>query len=184
MPYTLVHVPEIDRSAINAFRGAYDPYVDALDAHITLVFATPEVVGEEAFIAHCGMVLAGWQPFDIHLYGLARSWDNWLFLTLQEGRSDVIRLSQALYTGLLAPYYRPDIPMEPHISLGLFTQAGAGYDLRAPSVVAFDAPRYEQALREAETLHLDYRCRATRMLVVRLTDDLKGGTPLCELPLA
>jgi 2'-5' RNA ligase len=156
MVFALVHYPNIDARRINQFRRKYDPQADLIEPHITLMFPLPESVGEERLVAHLEGVLKSWQPFPLHLRGLQRSWDGYLFLTVQEGGADIIGLHDEIYTGMLAGYRRDDIPFVPHLTLGVFSEHASGY---------------HQALGEAERLGLDYRCRMDRLHLLKLYDD-------------
>ncbi len=170
MYYGMGHFPDIDITRINAIRRKYDPTADIVDPHITVMFPVPDEISEEALAQHLTQVLKSWRPFPIRIGGFCKSWDHWLFLTLREGNDDVIRLNRAIYTGILKPYHREDIPFIPHIGLGLFVMEDAEYDMLNPQQVAFDEVRYEAALREAEAARLEYDCLLDRLDLVVLTD--------------
>jgi 2'-5' RNA ligase len=159
MAYALIHYPAIDTAQINELRHKYDPQVDLLAPHITLVFPVLDSIGEAGLVAHIGNVLRNWRQFPLRLQGLKQSWDNCLFLLLQEGNAEVIHLHDELYTGMLAPYLRQDISYVPHVTLGSF---------------ADDAELCSQALSEAEHCPLDYRCVVDRLHLVRVNDDRSG----------
>jgi 2'-5' RNA ligase len=171
MYYALVHFPDIDTTRIEQIRAKYDPTVALIAPHITLLFPLPDTVGEAAFVQQIEQALATWKPFPIHIQGFTKSPDHWLFLTLQEGRAEVIRLNRAVYSGPLARYRRADIEFIPHIGLGLFAKPGERYDPRRPERLGLDAERYTMALREAAALKLDYRCTLDRLHLVKLSDD-------------
>ena len=122
MFYALVHYPAVDTVSINQLRRSYDPQIDLIDPHITLVFPVREAIGEQRLVSHIEKILRGWKPFPIHLQGLQRSWDNYLFLLIQEGKMEVIRLHDELYTGILAKHLRDALPFVPHITLGSFAE--------------------------------------------------------------
>src|SRR5438477_6506299 len=82
MVYALVHYPAVDTQHLNELRRKYDPQVDLIAPHITLVFPVPTSIGEASLGSHIEHVLRGWQQFPIRLQGLERSWDNYLFLLL------------------------------------------------------------------------------------------------------
>ncbi len=159
MAYALVHYLAIDTERINELRHKYDPQVDLIAPHVTLVFPVPTSIGEANLVAHIGNVLGNWRQFPIHLQGLEQSGDNCLFLRLQAGNTEVIRLHDELYTGMLAPYLRQDIPYVPHVTLGSFADT---------------AELCSQALSEAERSLLDYRCAVDRLHLVRINDDRSG----------
>ena len=172
MSYALVHYPQINTRQINEFRLKYDPHVDLIEPHITFVFLLPESIGEAALINHIERVLINWRPFPIHLKGLQKSWDHWLFLILADGNEDVTRLHRDLYTGILAGYHRPDIEFIPHLGLGLFVRRDSNYDIRNPHEAFIDDESYSHALSEAQQLDFDYRCVVDRLHLVKLSGDL------------
>jgi 2'-5' RNA ligase len=153
MLYALIHYPAVDIVSINQLRRKYDPQVDLIEPHITIVFPVPGSVGEPRLVSHMEQVLRAWKPFPIHLQGLQQSWDNYLFLLIQEGKTDVIRLHDELYTGILAAYRREVVPFVPHVTLGAFPE---------------DEDRCLQALEEAEGLKLDYQSIVDRLHLVKI----------------
>jgi len=120
MSYALVHFPTVDARQIDKLRRKHDPQVDLIAPHITIVFPVPDSLGKSRLVSHVVNVLRGYKQFSISLQGLEQSWDNCLFLLLQDGRAEVIRLHDDLYTGILAPFLRRDIPYVPHLTLGAF----------------------------------------------------------------
>lgn len=170
MFYALVHYPSIDTERIDRFRRKHDPHVDVIEPHITVVF--PERVGEERLVRHVENVLRGWEPFPIHLQGLRKSWDHWLFLILQEGNAEIVRLHDELYTDVLAEYRREDIEFMPHLGLGFFARQDAAYDVLNPQRTPLDTVGYSRALEEAERLDLNYRCLLESLHLVKITDDV------------
>jgi 2'-5' RNA ligase len=172
MFYALVHYPQIETKHINSFRQKYDPHADLIGPHITFMFLVPESIGEAALINHIDNILSRWRPFPVHLKGLHKSWDHWLFLILAEGKDDVILLHRDLYTGILAEYHRPDIGFIPHLGLGLFAKRESNYDIRDPREVSLDVESYSLALRDAQQLDFDYHCEVDRLHLVKISDDI------------
>src|SRR5215216_6150529 len=110
MIYALVHYPNVDTRRITQLRKKYDPQVDLIGPHITLMFPVPAAIGEANLVAHLGRVLRGRRPFPIHLQGCQRSWDDYLFLMVQEGSAEIIGLHSEIHTGVLAGYRKEDRP--------------------------------------------------------------------------
>jgi 2'-5' RNA ligase len=154
MVYALVHYPAIDTQHIDELRRKYDPQFDLIAPHLTIVFPLPDEIDEARLVSHIGNVLGGWKRFRIRLRGLAQSRDNYLYLLTEQGSSEVIRLHNELYTGLLASYHRKDLPYVPHVTLGSFG----------------DADRCSQALREAQQNTLEYQCILDRLNIVKVGD--------------
>lgn len=177
MYYGLVHFPDIDTASINQLRRKYDPTVDRIAPHITIMFPVPDAVDLPVLVQHIEQVLADRPAFPLRLKGLVKSWDHWLFLTVQTGNQAIIELNTAIYTGILQPYHRADLEFVPHVSLGLFV-IDSGYDHADPQQLAFDEDRYQIALREAEALNLDFTCTVDRLHLVAITDDFASITPV------
>lgn len=158
MLYAVVHYPNIDTHQINKFRKKYDPQFHLIEPHLTLVFPLPDFLSESRLIHHVESVLKDSRPFPIHLQGLQRSWDDYLFLLVEEGRADIRNLHTELYTGLLAAYLREDLVYVPHLTLGSFSGA---------------ADIYSEALEEAEGLDLNLHCELDRIHIVMIDDENK-----------
>lgn len=169
MLYALVHKPVIDDSKIDGFRSKYDPYYKLIGTHLTLIFPTPDVIGKETLSNHIHSVLSRHKSFAIHLSGLGTSWDHWLNLLVSEGNQELIDLHDELYTGVMAPFLRTDLPFIPHVGLGLFVQGN--YSVINPEAVELDDSKYREALKEAEALELDYRSMVDRFDLIALNNE-------------
>ena len=156
MKYALVHYPVVDQGLINQLRGKYDPQFHLIAPHITIVFPAPDSIGERGLVSHIESVLSHWEPFPIRLKGLQRSWDKYLFLLLNKGEWDVIRLHDEIYTGLLSEYRDEVRPFIPHVTLGAFSGKNE---------------EYAQALEEAERLNLDFECMLDRLHLIKVDDE-------------
>lgn len=154
--------------------------VHLIAPHITILFPVPDEIGEDTLVDHIEAVLKPWEPFPIRLKGFDKSWDNWLFLTLEDGNTEVIRLHTEVYSGILRPYHRKDIEFVPHISLGLFVKEGVSYDPGNPQELDFDERKYTAALHEAKELGLDYSCVLDKLHLVTLADDFLRIEPSME----
>jgi 2'-5' RNA ligase len=156
MPYALAHYPAVELGSINRLRSKYDPQFHLIAPHITIMFPTPDSIGERNLVSHIEGVLRRWKSFPIRLKGLQQSWDEYLFLLLNKGAEDVIRLHDEIYTGLLSEYRDGVRQFIPHVTLG-----------------AFSAKRGERALalKEAERLNLDYECMLDRLDLIKVNDE-------------
>jgi 2'-5' RNA ligase len=169
MIYALVHYPNIDILRINQFRKKYDPQFNLIAPHITVMFPVPESVGEEKLVRHLESVLCNWQPFSIRLQEVQISSDDYLYLLLQEGGVDVIRLHNEIYTGMLVDFLREDYPFIPHLTLGVLEQGSESNTL---------------ALEEAKGLGIDQRCVFDRVHLVKVNHDRSRIILSKEFPLA
>ena len=155
MPFAVVHYPETDLGPINQLRSKYDPRFYLIEPHITLIFPFADSFGESTLVCHVEDVLEDKSPFQIRLRGLQRSGDDYLFLLIEEGEEEVRSLHMALYTGILAPHHRSELPYVPHLTLGAFSGA---------------IDRYPKALKEAMTLELDSRSQFDRAHIIKVNE--------------
>jgi len=88
--------------------------------------------------------------------GLQQSWDEYLFLLLNKGEGDVIRLHDEIYTGLPSEYRNEVRPFIPHVTLGAFSAKSEEFAL---------------ALKEAEQLKFNYECMLDRLHLIKLNDE-------------
>ncbi|HJZ79528.1 MAG TPA: 2'-5' RNA ligase family protein [Pyrinomonadaceae bacterium] len=156
MPYALIHYPAADLRLIDGLRSKYDPQFRLIAPHITIMFPAPDSIGERSLVAHIESVSHRWESFPIRLKGLQKSWDEYLFLLLNKGEEDVIRLHGEIYTGLLCEYCDEARPFIPHLTLGVFSGKNE---------------EYSQALKEAEQLKLDYECAMDRLHLIKINDE-------------
>ena len=170
MIYALVHYPDVDARGINQLREKYDPQAAWIGPHVTLMFPVPDtVVGEDNLVKHLGNVLGRWRPFPIRLRGLEKSWDDYLFLLIEEGSENIVRLHDEIYTGVLAGHCREDRPFVPHLTLGAFRG---------------DAAAYALAFEEARRLDLDYRSLVDKLHLLKVNDERTHIVWSKEFPLS
>jgi 2'-5' RNA ligase len=172
MYYAIVHRPEADVGALVNIGQKYDPHHDLVGPHVTLLFPVPgDRVGEAVVRSRAAEVAGSTRPFGVRLRNVELSWDQWLFLTPTDGRSQFDRIHSKLYEGPLAEFLRSDIPFVPHVSLGHFAVEGSDYSLKDPRAVPLDENRYETARDEIQALGLDIRYTATQLELIGVDDD-------------
>ncbi len=177
MYLALVYYPAIDWDDLHKLRKRYDPYAHLMREHMPFVFPVDEKIGRNKFKMHISAVLRGWKPFDAHFCKLQKTPDHWLMLTPEEGNADVVRLHDALYSGILAPFLRKDLPFVPHISLGHF--GNEQWELEKPlKKIGLDVPKYEKALSEFESVNLDLWRTIDQLTIVFLDQALTKCTDL------
>jgi 2'-5' RNA ligase len=158
MYYAVVYSVDLESESFDQFRRKYDPTEPIIEPHLAVIFPVPASVGEENLVQHVEGVLKSWRPLRMRIRGFRKSFDHWLFLTLEEGYDEVVRLYRELNTGILDPYRRDDIEFIPHIGLGQFvTEKGE-----------FDESQYKEALREAEEVDFDFRRTLDRLHLVKI----------------
>jgi len=131
-----------DFDFIQSIRAEYEPNYSLLNPHVTFVFETDEVE-QGVFLEHLRPLITATPVIDFVMrsVSLIRDVDRerwFLLLTADEGFSSIVRLHDRLYTGVLAPQLRTDIPFIPHITLGVFADwmrgAGVRDELNAKSL--------------------------------------------------
>src|SRR5437016_1243476 len=101
MIYSLVHFPDIYTEPINQIRRKYDPQVELIQPHITVMFPVNESIVEDQLIDHLENVFRHWRPFPIRFKGLDKSPDHYLFLLVDEGKDAIVDLYSQISTGVL-----------------------------------------------------------------------------------
>lgn len=111
-----------DYEWIQNIRRAHDAvFFDVVAPHFTLVFPT-ENIGEFSLITRVAEVAAETSPFEVVLRRATVGDPSFLghahvFLIPDEGFSDMVRLHDALYAGVLEAELRLDLPFVPHIGV-------------------------------------------------------------------
>ncbi len=152
----VVYFPKINVGEINFFRKKYDPLWNIIPPHITVVFPFSNIP-EKQIIQHLDTVTKNIEPFRIHLNGLMKSFDDYLFLLVQEGKEEIERVHDTLHFGILTSHLRKDIPFIPHITLGVFKTK---YD-------QLDKELYEKAFAEAKELDLDIQYEFNSLSLIK-----------------
>lgn len=117
----VINIPLGPISEVDEVRQRYDPGFPKVENHITLVYPF-EVYSRDDLIRHISRALRGFQSFEITLSGLKKSAkDYYLYLLVDKGKEEVVKLHERLNSGLLKGVKNEDMPMYiPHITLGIF----------------------------------------------------------------
>jgi hypothetical protein len=175
MYYSLVSYPEIENEKFHEFRNRYEPYAGLLPEHIAFIFPVPETIGLDKLKNHIRKILANWEPFDVHFNKTEKTFDHWLLLTPTAGNEKAVKLHDELYTGMLEPHLRKDLPYKPHIALGLFSKEN--YDFKKPTAeLTLDKLKYENALEELKILQFDFWATIDELTLISADDDFKKFT--------
>ncbi len=115
-------VSPTDYTWIQTMRQQHDPHYPLIAPHFTLVFPTP-AVDQIAFIDHITAQTERVHaiPFLIQCATIVKdafSPQTHLFLVPDRGYSDLVKLHDALYTGILAASLSLDVAYIPHITVG------------------------------------------------------------------
>ncbi|MDA0351516.1 MAG: 2'-5' RNA ligase family protein [Chloroflexi bacterium] len=131
MPVFVLAIPEFsetDSARIEAIRAEHDPQHTLVPPQVTLVFAIDSIDASDAHAmrtleAHTRIATARQRAFDVvfraaTLYPASTpTEDDYTFLVPDEGNSRLIRLHDALHTGMLATERRLDLPYVPHVTI-------------------------------------------------------------------
>lgn len=125
MAYFVVAYPELQESDfdwIQAYRSQHDRQFSLVEPHFTLVFSIQEL-DKESFLAEMKQKVADIKAFEFELNTATINQDNsgkyyHEFLVPDAGYSNIVKLHDRLYSGLLAPHLRLDVDFIPHISIG------------------------------------------------------------------
>jgi 2'-5' RNA ligase len=172
MYFGLAYYPTIENEDFHALRNRYEPYARVMKEHLAFVMPTPESIGRNVLEEHIHSVLRNWEPFTVQITGLFKSWDHWLMLGVKEGREQVMQLHDALYSGVMKPYLRVDLPFEPHVALGYFGKNEFDVFARVKHP-PLDKPRYDAVLEMAKKMHFDFRSKVDRLTLIQFDNSFK-----------
>ncbi|HEY1015621.1 MAG TPA: 2'-5' RNA ligase family protein [Herpetosiphonaceae bacterium] len=137
----LVILPAFPNMAeIQAVRRRYDPNLELIGPHITLVFPFESPMGSSELRIHIEGATAGLAPFPVRLGGITAQEGEYLFLNVKRGNDAIVDLHDRLYGGPLAPHLDRAYTFTPHVTIG-----------RLP-----DRPALDAAL--ADTAQTDLAC--------------------------
>lgn len=151
----VVYFPNINLDKFNKFRQKYDPNWKIIKPHITIIFPLPNIP-KRLLLSHLNTITKGVKSFPINLNGLTKSFDNYLFLQVKVGNDEVVTLHDKLYSRILSPYFRSDIPYIPHITLGYFGKENN----------SLDSELYKQAYEEAQKISLNLLCKFDQITLI------------------
>jgi hypothetical protein len=114
-------ISQKDYDGIQKTRAEHDMYYRLVKPHFTVVFRSS--IRETEFVQHVRQQASSIRKFTFELRCALVVEDvagavNQVFLVPDRGFSDIVKLHDRLYTGVLAPELRLDIPFYPHISIG------------------------------------------------------------------
>lgn len=104
--------------SINVLRAKYDPLVNLIPPHVTLVFPFESDIATEALKEHLKQSAIGLKPFQIVMTGITGDEEGYLFLNVKVGNDYIIQLHDKLYTGMLRQYLNRSLTYTPHLTVG------------------------------------------------------------------
>ena len=182
MYYALLYFPGIEHKGFQDFRHSHEPYANLCEAHIPFIFPLPSEIGLETLSNHIENIIRSWNPFRIHIRGHEKTWDHWLMLSIRTGNDSIHKLHDELYSGILKPHLREDLPFIPHIGVGFFGKES--YDFHNPTaVLSLDENRYQRALMELEALKLNFWRTIDCLTLVQINPEFTVCKTVKKFPL-
>ena len=156
---------------IHAIREKYDPAVEKIGPHVTLVFPFESNIGTQELREHLISALSGFKPFEVTLSGITGDalFEKFLFLNVGKGKKEIRAMHEKLYTGILEKY-RPvwlrDGAFLPHMTVGKIE----------------DKEQFEEAVEETRNIT---DCFATTITAVsvEIIEENGDSTIEMEIPL-
>lgn len=106
---------------IDELRKKYDPVVDNVAPHITLVFPFESNIESSIIEEHIEKKIKGIKPFEVELQGISGEAKNYLFLNVIKGNEELTLLHNKLYTEVLEefkPEFLKTTKFKPHLTVG------------------------------------------------------------------
>ena len=108
---------------IDKIRKKYDPLANHVRPHITLAFPFESNIESSQLRKHLEETLSSIRPFPLKLNGImpVKSFGNYLFLNIENGKNEIIKIHSKLYTGILEEHYPEWLragTYNPHMTVG------------------------------------------------------------------
>lgn len=156
---------------INEIRRRYDPLESHVRPHVTLVFPFASDIETGHLKSHLETVLKGVKRFDLVMGGITavRSFGNYLFLNIIEGKEQINELHRSLYTGILQPYHPAWLKgnsYHPHMTVGKLAEE----------------TEYLRAIEETKTMDEIFQTQVEK-ISVEIIEENQDSTIEIEIPL-
>lgn len=159
--------PEFSNShLINALRSKYDPLVNLIPPHVTLVFPFESAITTDTLTDHLKASISGLKPFTIAMAGVTGAEEGYLFLNVKVGNDEIIQLHDELYTGILRQYLNRSLTYTPHLTVGRMK----------------DQKTLELALAETKHFHEIFETKVHEIVVEQIDENGKSTIEL-KMPL-
>lgn len=157
--YSIVCFPQNLPSEIAKFRSKFDPKSDLIQPHITLVFPFA-YENEDHIQTHIIDTLKLCEPFDVEVSTYNKSLDDYLYLIFSSGNNEICSLHDRLYQNRLSQFFKPEIPYEPHLTIGYFRSSQGIFMEKA----------YEQAMDDIQIIPKRFSIEFDSISLVRIND--------------
>ncbi len=141
---------------INELRKRYDPVVNKVAPHITLVFPFKSNIESLIIKQHIEKKVNDIMPFEVELQGITGEQENYLFLNVIKGNEELTQLHNKLYTGILEefkPEFLKSTKFKPHLTVGKLSSNA----------------KFKKALKDIEGFN-----EVFKMLVKKITVEIIG----------
>jgi len=142
-----------DLTAVDLFRGRWDPLADAVPAHVTLAYPFQDAEDVEELAKAVALVTTLHRPFAFDLADPRIVDDEYLFLIAGRGREQIHRLHHDLHDAVPNAYTSG--PFQAHMTIGR----------------SQDRTRLDEAHREAVRAELQVHGQAQAVSVYRIDAD-------------
>ena len=115
----LIVPPAPDMIAVEGLRRRFDPLVQMIPAHVTLVFPFATEISDDDLKRHLTTAMQGHRSFSFDLDGFSCTTDHVLFFNIGRGADHVRELHNRLYTGPLGEFLSAQ-EFVPHVTVGRF----------------------------------------------------------------
>jgi 2'-5' RNA ligase len=144
---------------IHQLRVQFDPLVNIIEPHITLVFPFESTLSAERLQTHIRQAVQGIGSFPIQLHDITGSEGEYLFLNVKRGNDQLIELHDRLYSSVLAGYLLVEHAFIPHLTVGRLA----------------NKPAFLSALEEARKVSTVFQTVIEEVTVYQV-----GGNPAIE----
>ena len=182
MLYAIVAYPKVDFGKINDFRKKYDPHFSLIKPHITVAFPFQDTIPEGEIIKHIESRVEEIRSFQITISSYDKFFDHWLYLIISNGKQEVTKLHDVLYTDILEKYLRKDLPFIQHITIGLFSKKYLN-SVSIDKNAQLDEEKYKKALRELKDINLNINADVEKVTLVKLNEDFTYLTDIKDFDL-
>ena len=122
-----------DYAWIDNVRQDADPRHAIIPPHFTLVYPTSALSSDD-MVRHAEQRVAGRNQISFTLRNVSINHDSpdgrtYVLLVPNEGCEAITELHDSLYTGILEPELRADLPSPPHITVGSFAESKSATQL-------------------------------------------------------
>lgn len=114
----LLFLNNMSTDEIESIREIHDPLFGLIPPHITIVFPFEGNISNDELKSHISNLAKGIGTIEIKFASGVTSIGDYLFLEIEQGKEQIEKLHDKLYTGPLLRFLKRDIPYIPHVTVG------------------------------------------------------------------